>query len=89
KVGFDTLTLTIEQFMLIRPFPLLLIGILVGGLVAVVGGWIYLKKKRGDGISWKRESTPRDREKEAEQRRKESEQRKKDRKSDVKEYFGV
>jgi hypothetical protein len=89
KAGYDTLTLTIEQFMHVRPFPLLLIGILVGGLVAVVGGWIYWKKKRGDGISWKRESTPRDREKEAEQRRKESEQRKKDRKSDVKEYFGV
>jgi hypothetical protein len=82
KAGFDTLTLTLEQFMLIRPFPLLLIGILGGGLVAVVGGWIYWKKKRGDTISWKRESTPRDKKREAEQRKKDS-------KSDVKEYFGV
>ncbi|MBY8998492.1 MAG: hypothetical protein KGD60_12240, partial [Candidatus Thorarchaeota archaeon] len=80
--SYDTLTLTLEQFVLIRPFPLLMIIILGGSFVAVVGGWIYWKKKRGDSIGWKRESTPRD-------RRKEQEQRKKDSKSDVKEYFGV
>jgi hypothetical protein len=82
KAGYDTLTLTMEQFLFIRPFPLLMIIVLGGGLVAVVGGWIYWKKKRGESIGWKRESTPRD-------KMKEREQRKKDSKSDVKEYFGV
>ena len=82
KAGYDTLTLTLEQFMLIRPFPTLMLVILGGGLVAVVGGWIYLKKRRGEDIGWKRGSTPRD-------KKKEQERRKKDSKSDVKEYFGV
>ncbi len=82
KAGHDTLTLTLEQFILIRPFPLLMIGILAGGVVLVAGGWLYLRRRRGDSVSWQRESTPRDRKKEAEQRKKDS-------KSDVKEFFGV
>jgi len=82
KAGYDSLTLTLEQFVLVRPFPLLMIGILVGGLVIVVGGWVYLRKKRGQSVSWQREDSQRDRKKQAEQR-------KKDNKSDVKEFFGV
>jgi hypothetical protein len=82
KAGHDTLTLTLEQFILIRPFPLLMIGILVGGVVIVAGGWVYLRRRRGDSVRWQREDTQRDRKKEAEQRKKDS-------KSDVKEYFGV
>jgi len=82
KAGYDTLTLTIEQFVFIRPFPLLMIAILGGGLVVVVVGWIYWKRKRGDSIGWQRDSSPRD-------KKQEQEQRKKDSKSDVKEFFGV
>jgi hypothetical protein len=80
--GYDTLSLEIEQFILIRPFPILMIGVLGGGLIAITGGWIYWKKKRGDSLTWDREKTPRD-------KRKEQEKRKKDSKSEVKEYFGV
>ena len=82
KAGYDTLRLKIEHFILVRPFPILMIAVLGGGLVAVVGGWVYLKKKRGDSIGWDRDKTPRDRKKEQERRKKES-------KSDVKEFFGV
>jgi hypothetical protein len=82
KAGYDTLTLTLEQFMLIRPFPILMIGIVGGGAAIIVGGWLYWKKRRGDSISWKRSKTP-------QEKKKEAEQRKKDSKSDVKEYFGI
>jgi hypothetical protein len=82
KVGYDTLTLTLERFLFIRPFPWLMIGILGGGLVAIIGGWIFWKKKRGESIGWQRDKSPRE-------KRKETEQRKQDSKSDVKEYFGV
>jgi hypothetical protein len=82
KAGYDTLTLTLEQFILIRPFPILLIGIVGGGAAIIVGGWVYWKKRRGDSISWKRGKSPQDKKKEAEQRKKDS-------KSDVKEYFGI
>jgi hypothetical protein len=82
KAGYDTLTLTIEQFVLIRPFPLLMIIILGGGFAVVVGGWIYWKKKRGESTGWSRGKTKRD-------KKREQEQLKKDSKSDVKEFFGV
>jgi len=82
KIGHDTLTLTIDKFVLVRPFPFLMLGILGGGVVVVIGGWIYLKKRRGESIGWKRDSTPQD-------KRKEAEQKKEDSKSNVKEFFGV
>jgi hypothetical protein len=78
--GYDTLRVEIEDFVLIRPFPTLMIAILGGGLVAVAGGWIYWRKKRGD--SWRTRQTP-------EEKKRRQEQKKKDGKSDVKEYFGV
>jgi len=80
--GYDTLNLKIENFILVRPFPILMIAALGGGLIVVVGGWIYWKRKRGDSIGWDRDSTPQDKQKAKERRKKES-------KSDVKEFFGV
>ncbi|MFX1607393.1 MAG: hypothetical protein ACFFDD_16030, partial [Promethearchaeota archaeon] len=82
KAGYDTLTLTLEQFLLVRPFPWLMLAIIGGGLFIVAGVWIYWKKTHGESIGWKREREPRDRKQEAEQRKKDS-------KSDVKEFFGV
>lgn len=82
KAGYDTLTLSIDQFILIRPFPWVVLGILGGGLIVVIGGWIYWKKKRGDSLGWNRDSTPHDKKEKAIQKEK-------DGKSDVKEYFGV
>ncbi|MFW9787979.1 MAG: hypothetical protein ACFFE2_07655 [Candidatus Thorarchaeota archaeon] len=80
--GYDTLTLTLENFILIRPFPVLILGVLGGVVAVVVGGWIYLRRRRGDSIDWKRERTP-------DERKREAKRRKEDSKSDVKEYFGV
>jgi hypothetical protein len=80
--GYDTLNLRIENFILVRPIPILMIAALGGGLIVVVGGWIYWKRKRGDSIGWDRDSTPQDKQKAKERRKKES-------KSDVKEFFGV
>jgi hypothetical protein len=88
KNGFDPLSVVFEQYLLIRPFPWLLIGILGGGFVAVVIGWAYLKRRRGESFSFRRErgqdSKAQKREKEEEKR-----QREEDAKFDPKEYFGV
>ncbi|MHA2076596.1 MAG: hypothetical protein ACXABM_03065 [Candidatus Thorarchaeota archaeon] len=86
KAGFDTLSLTLEQFILIRPFPWLTIGILGGGVIALVAGWIYVKKKRGDDMPWQRDKTPRDQKVSKEERKR---REKEDGKADVREYFGV
>ncbi|MHA2046986.1 MAG: hypothetical protein ACW99G_19525, partial [Candidatus Thorarchaeota archaeon] len=86
KDGYDTLSLTLEQFILIRPFPLLTIGILGGGIVVAVVGWLYLKRRRGDDMPWQRDQTPREQRRSKEERKK---REKEDKKSDVREYFGV
>ncbi|MFW9958385.1 MAG: hypothetical protein ACFFCT_09955 [Candidatus Odinarchaeota archaeon] len=88
KSGFDTLSLVFEQYLLVRPFPWVVI-IILGGIVAtVIVGWVYIKRKRGDSFSFRREkkgeSKPKKRLKEEEEKRKEE-----DGKFDPKEYFGV
>jgi hypothetical protein len=88
KTGYDPLSVVFEQYLLIRPFPWLLIAILGGGFAAVVIGWAYIKRRRGESFSFRRErgqdSKARKREKEEEKR-----QREEDGKFDPKEYFGV
>ena len=78
--GYDTLRVEIESFVLIRPFPFLMLALLGGGFIAVVGGWIYWRKKHGSSL--------RDR-KTPQEKKMEEERRKQDGKTDVKEYFGV
>ncbi|MFW9867983.1 MAG: hypothetical protein ACFFFO_02670 [Candidatus Thorarchaeota archaeon] len=86
KAGYDTLSLTLERYLLVRPFPWLIIGVLGGGVVAIVGGWLYFKKRRGDDMPWSRDKSSRERKMtKEEQKRRENE----DGKADVKEYFGV
>jgi hypothetical protein len=88
KSGYDPLSISLEQYLLIRPFPWLLIGIVGGGFVAVIIGWAYLKRRRGESFSFRRkrgqDSKARKREKEEEKQ-----QREEDAKFDPKEYFGV
>jgi len=91
KDGYDTLSIVFEDYLLIRPFPWLTIG-LFGGVVAVaVGGWYYLKRRRGESISYKRDKNSRSqpKRKTKEEKHKEKEQKKKDGKFDAKEFFGV
>jgi len=88
KAGYDSLNLTIEDFLLIRPFPWLAIGLLGGGIAAVVVGWFILKRRRGDSFTYKREkssrSKPQGKSKEEQRRQKEE-----DGKFDPKEFFDV
>ena len=86
EAGYDTLSLTLEQFMLIRPFPWLTIGFLGGGVVVLVGGWLYFKRKRGDNMPWQRDKSSRHQEMTKEERKK---REKEDGKADVGEFFGI
>ncbi|TFG32238.1 hypothetical protein EU528_04015 [Candidatus Thorarchaeota archaeon] len=88
KTGYDSLVLVIEDYLLIRPFPWLIIGILGGGVGVAIGGWYFLKRRRGDSFTYKREkssrSKPKGKSKEEQRRQKE-----KDGKFDPKEFFDV
>ncbi|MCK5390542.1 MAG: hypothetical protein KAJ36_08620, partial [Candidatus Thorarchaeota archaeon] len=84
--GYDTLSLMIENFLFIRPFPWLTIGLFVGVVVIIAGGWYYLKRRRGESFTYKPEksSKPKGKSKEEQKRQKEE-----DGKFDAKEFFGV
>ena len=84
--GYDTLSLMIEDFLLIRPFPWLTIGLFVGVVAIIAGGWYYLKRRRGESFTYKPEksSKPKGKSKEEQKRQKEE-----DGKFDAKEFFGV
>jgi len=88
KSGYDTLSLVFEQYLLVRPFPWAIIIILGGIVGTVIIGWVYIKRKRGEPFTFRREkngdSKSKKQEKEEEKRRKEE-----DSKFDPKEYFGV
>jgi hypothetical protein len=88
KSGYDTLSLVYEHYLLVRPFPWIVIAILGGIVAAVVIGWVYFKRRRGDSFSFRRDkngsSKSKKRQKEEEKKRKEE-----DGKFDPKEFFGV
>jgi len=86
KSGYDTLSITLEQYILVRPFPSLTIALFGGVVVALVGSWLYLKKRRGDDMPWERDKSPRETRKSKEERKK---REKEDGKADVGEFFGV
>ncbi len=88
KIGYDTLTIVFDDFLFIRPFPWLTIGLFGGGLIAIVGAYVYLRKRRGDSFTYKRDksSQSKSREKSKEEKQK---QREEDGKFDPKEFFGV
>ncbi len=86
RAGYDTLSIVFEDYILIRPFPWLTIGLFVGVVVIAAGGWFYLKRRRGETFTFKREksSKPKGKSKEEQKRQKEE-----DGKFDAKEFFGV
>lgn len=88
KVGYDTLSLVLEDFIFIRPFPWLLIGLVGVCAAAVIGGYVYLKRRRGESFTYQREKSGRSKSKEKskEEQRKQKEE---DGKFDAKEFFGV
>jgi SHS2 domain-containing protein len=86
RAGYDTLSLVIEDYILIRPFPWLTIGLFVGVVAIAVGGWFYLKRRRGESFTYKRDKSSKPKGKSKEEQRKQKEE---DGKFDAKEFFGV
>jgi hypothetical protein len=88
KAGYDTLSLTLADFMLIRSSPLLIILIGAGVVIGVVVLYYYHRYRRGDEIFPRRgkgKSTRfKDKSKEEKQR-----QKKEDEEFDAAEFFGV
>jgi len=89
KAGYDSLSIVIEDFLFIRDFPWLIIGLVGGGAIVVIGGYVYLKRRRGDSIGYQRERGSKPKRKSKEEQRKQKEQKEKDGKFDAKEFFGV
>ena len=86
RVGYDTLSLVVEDYLFIRPFPWLTIGLFAGVVVIAAGGWFYLKRRRGESFTFKREKGPKPKGKSKEEQKK---QKAEDGKFDAKEFFGV
>jgi hypothetical protein len=86
KAGFDTLSITFEDFLFIRPFPWLVIGILGGGIAIAIVGWVFLKRRRNEPISYQRKSRSKPAQKTKDEKKKQEEE---DGKFDPKEFFGV
>jgi len=88
KAGYDTLSLTLADFMLVRSSPLLLILLGAGVVIGVVVLYYYRKYRRGDEIfphRGKGKSTRFKDKSKAEKQR----QKKEDEEFDAAEFFGV
>jgi hypothetical protein len=95
KSGYDTITSVLNGFMTIRAFPWMPIALVGGVVVAIVGGSVFIRRRRGDKVVSRkpkgRSKDERRREKD-ERRRQKAErrrQKKEDAKVDPKEFFGV
>lgn len=96
KSGYDTLSLVLTDFLLIRTSPLLLILIGSGIIVTIVIGWQYWKFKHGGSSPKERKYRPPTKETKEERRKRELAEKERKRKReeeekrfDAKEYFGV
>ena len=95
--GYDTLSITLLNFFLIRVSPLLMLLIGFGAVMVVVIAWQYRSHKRGDSSHvWTKKKQVQQHETREERRQREladkERQRKteeEDKKFDAKEYFGV
>jgi len=88
KAGYDTLSLTLADFMLIRSSPLLIILLGAGVVIGVMVLYYYHRYRRGDEILPRRGKSKstrfKDKSKEEKQR-----QKKEDEEFDAAEFFGV
>jgi len=88
KEGYDTLSIVFEDYLLVRPFPWLAIGLLGGGVAVVAVGWFVLRRRRGDSVTYKPEKKSRSKEK-GKSKEEKRRQKEKDGKFDPKEFFDV
>ncbi|NHJ13221.1 MAG: hypothetical protein EAX95_06060 [Candidatus Thorarchaeota archaeon] len=82
KNGYDTLSLVLVGFITIRPFPLAAIVILGGAAIITAVGYLCLKRRRGETVSWKGSKG-----KKSKQER--DQQKQQDERFDPKDFFGV
>jgi hypothetical protein len=82
KSGYDSLSIVLRDLIYIRPFPLVPL-LIVGGVVAVIlGGSLYMRRRRGGSLtSWRQEPGKTKKERER--------QKQEDERFDPKEYFGI
>ncbi|MFW9845862.1 MAG: hypothetical protein ACFFD6_03885, partial [Candidatus Thorarchaeota archaeon] len=80
--GYDTLTSVVYDFMTIRAFPWLPIVLVGGVMAAIIGGSVYMRRKRGNRVKPKSHIK-------GKTRKERQRQREEDRKVDPKEFFGV
>jgi len=82
KSGYDSLSIVLRDLVYIRAFPLVPILFVVGVVAVILGGSLYMRRRRGGSLtSWRQESGKTKKERER--------QRRKDERFDPKEYFGV
>ncbi|TFF91341.1 hypothetical protein EU545_04435 [Candidatus Thorarchaeota archaeon] len=78
--SYDSLTVVLHDFFVVRPFPWAVILVVAGGGVVALVGYVYLRRRRGEQAPWRQ----------SDQSREERErQREEDSKVDPKEFFGV
>jgi hypothetical protein len=88
KAGYDSLSLTLADFMLIRSSPLLLVLLGAGVVIGVVVLYYYRKYRRGDEIFPRRGKDKSTRFKDKSKAEKQR-QKKEDEEFDAAEFFGV
>jgi hypothetical protein len=88
KAGYDTLSLTLTDFMLVRSSPLLIVLLGAGVVIGVVVLYYYRKYRRGDEIFPRRGKSKSTRFKDKSKEEKQH-QKKKDEEFDAAEFFGV
>jgi len=82
KSGYYSLSIVLRDLVYIRAFPLVPILFVVGVVAVILGGSLYMRRRRGGSLtSWRQESGKTKKERER--------QRRKDERFDPKEYFGV
>jgi len=87
RAGYDSLDILLPQFILIRPFPWLFIGIFGGAAAIIIGSWVYLKRKRGESLFSRDDKEKHGSRRKSKEERKQQEEE--DGKFDPKEFFGV
>ncbi len=88
KAGYDTLSITLADFMLIRSSPLLIVLLGAGIVIGVVVLYYYRKYRRGDDIFPRRGKAKSTRFKDKSKEEKQN-QKKRDEEFDAAEFFGV
>ena len=87
RISYDSLDTLLQQFILIRPFPWLFIGLFGGVAAIIIGSWVYLKRRHGESLFNRGDKEKHGSRRKSKEERKQQEEE--DGKFDPKEFFGV